>query len=81
MPISIGAAFALTERMPGWISRPLGFAVEMLAGIPSVVIGLWGMLTFGPCLAQHVYPIVADHMPDVPVLRYFRNPVGTARAC
>ena len=77
VPISIGAAFALTERMPTWISRPLGFAVEVLAGIPSVVIGLWGLLTFGPILARDVYPIVADHMPDVPILRYFRNPVGT----
>jgi phosphate transport system permease protein len=77
LPLSIGAAFALTERMPTWISRPLGFTIEILAGIPSVVIGLWGILTFGPWLAQHVYPVIADHMPDVPVLRYFRNPVGT----
>jgi phosphate transport system permease protein len=77
VPISIGAAFALTERLPGWITRPLGFAIEILAGIPSVVIGLWGLLTLGPILAHHVYPIVADHMPDVPVLRWFRNPTGT----
>jgi len=76
VPLSIGAAFALTERLPGWISRPLGFTIEILAGIPSVVIGLWGILTFGPWLAHHVYPIIADHMPDVPVLQYFRNPVG-----
>jgi len=77
VPLSIGAAFALTERMPTWISRPLGFTIEILAGIPSVVIGLWGILTFGPWLAHHVYPVIADHMPDVPVLRYFSNPVGT----
>lgn len=77
VPISIGAAFALTERLPTWIARPLGLALEVLAGIPSVVIGLWGLLTLGPILAHHVYPILADHMPDVPVLRYFRNPVGT----
>ena len=76
VPLSIGAAFALTERMPTWVSRPLGVTVEILAGIPSVVLGLWGILTFGPWLAQHVYPVIADHMPDVPVLRYFRNPVG-----
>jgi len=76
VPLSIGAAFALTERMPTWVSRPLGITVEILAGIPSVVLGLWGILTFGPWLAQHVYPVIADHMPDVPVLRYFRNPVG-----
>ncbi len=77
VPLSIGAAFALTERMPTWVSRPLGFTVEILAGIPSVVLGLWGILTFGPFLAHHVYPVIADHMPDVPILRYFRNPVGT----
>ena len=53
-----------------------GFTIEILAGIPSVVIGLWGILTFGPFLAHHVYPIIADHVPNVPVLRYFRNPVG-----
>ena len=63
--------------MPTWISRPLGFAIEVLAGIPSVVIGLWGLLTLGPILARDVYPIVANHMPDVPVLRYFRNPSGS----
>ena len=76
LPISIGAAFALTERMPSWLSRPLGFAIELLAGFPSVIIGLWGILTFGPLLAKHVYPPIADNMPDVPVLRYFRPPVG-----
>ena len=78
LPLSIGAAFALTERMPGWISRPLGFAIEILAGIPSVVIGLWGILTFGPWLAKNIYPIIADHAPNVPVLRYFRNPSVSA---
>jgi phosphate transport system permease protein len=77
VPLSIGAAFALTERMPTWISRPLGFTIEILAGIPSVVIGLWGILTFAPWLAHNVYPHIASVMPDVPVLRYFRSPTGT----
>jgi phosphate transport system permease protein len=76
VPISIGCAFALTERLPRLVSRPLGFAIELLAGIPSVVLGLWGVLTFGPIFARNVYPVIADHMPDVPVLRFFRNPVG-----
>ncbi len=76
LPISLGAAFALTERLPRWIARPLAVAVEILAAVPSVIIGLWGVLTLGPFLAQHVYPVIADHMPDLPVFRYFRNPVG-----
>ena len=76
VPISIGAAFALTERMPSWLSRPLGFAIEVLAGVPSVVIGLWGLITLGPVLARDVYPILGKHMPDVPVLDYFRGATG-----
>jgi phosphate transport system permease protein len=76
VPISVGCAFALTERLPRWISRPLGFAIELLAGIPSVVIGLWGVLTLGPVFARHIYPIIGNHMPDVPVLKWFRGPVG-----
>jgi phosphate transport system permease protein len=63
--------------MPTWISRPLGFTIEILAGIPSVVIGLWGILTFAPWLAHNVYPHIASVMPDVPVLRYFRSPTGS----
>jgi phosphate transport system permease protein len=80
VPLSIGAAFALTERMPGWISRPLGYAIEILAGIPSVVIGLWGLLTFGPWLAKNIYPIVASiasGLPNVEPFNYFRQPVGS----
>jgi phosphate transport system permease protein len=76
LPISIGAAFALTERMPAWLSRPLGFFVELLAGIPSVLFGLWGIYTFGPVLAHHVYPLIANNAPDVPVLDFFRGPAG-----
>ncbi|HXL19647.1 MAG TPA: phosphate ABC transporter permease subunit PstC, partial [Streptosporangiaceae bacterium] len=50
--------------------------LELLAGIPSVIIGLWGALTFGPFLAHHIYPHIANVMPDVPVLSYFRAPTG-----
>jgi phosphate transport system permease protein len=76
VPLAIGAAFAVTERLPRSLARVLGFGLEVLAGLPSVVIGLWGVFTLGPFLAQHVYPIIADRMPDVPILRYFSNPVG-----
>jgi phosphate transport system permease protein len=76
LPISIGCAFALTERLPRWVSRPLGFAIELLAGVPSVVLGLWGVLTFGPALAKTVYPFLAHNLPDVPVLSFFKGTVG-----
>jgi len=76
LPISLGTAFALTERLPRWVASPISFFVEILAGIPSVIIGLWGVLELGPFLANHVYPLVANHVPDVVVLRYFRGPTG-----
>ncbi len=76
LPVSIGCAFALTERLPAFISRPLGFAIELLAGVPSVVLGLWGVLTFGPWLARTLYPFLADHLPNVPVLDFFKGTVG-----
>lgn len=76
LPISLGTAFALTERLPRWLARPISFFVEVLAGIPSVIIGLWGVLTLGPILAHHVYPFISNNMPDVPVLRYFKGSVG-----
>jgi phosphate transport system permease protein len=76
LPISLGTAFALTERLPRWLARPISFFVEILAGIPSVIIGLWGVLTLGPFLADHVYPFISNNMPNVPVLRYFKGNVG-----
>ncbi|HVC15151.1 MAG TPA: phosphate ABC transporter permease subunit PstC [Acidimicrobiales bacterium] len=76
LPISIGCAFALTERLHPWLSRPLGFTIELLAGIPSVVLGLWGVLTFGPFLAKHVYPAIAHVMPNVAFFDWFKGTVG-----
>jgi phosphate transport system permease protein len=76
VPLALGTAFALTERLPAWLARPLGFLVEILAGLPSVVIGLWGVLEVGPFLARHVYPVVANHVPDVGPLRYLTGSVG-----
>jgi phosphate transport system permease protein len=76
VPVSLGAAFALTERIPRWLAEIVRFAIEILAGIPSVLIGLWGALTLGPILARDVYPVIARHMPDVPVLSYFRGNTG-----
>src|SRR5205807_6378774 len=48
-------------------------------GIPSVVIGLWGVLTFGPFIAHHVAPWLARNLPDVPVLNYFRGSTGNGQ--
>jgi phosphate transport system permease protein len=76
VPISIGAALFIVERLPRRLANGVGVFLELLAGIPSVVIGLWGALTFGPFIAHHIAPYVARNMPDVPVLSYFRGSTG-----
>jgi phosphate transport system permease protein len=76
VPISIGAALAIVERLPRRVANGVGIFLELLAGIPSVIIGLWGALTFGPFIAHHITPVIARNMPDVPVLNYFRGSPG-----
>jgi len=74
-PIAYGAAVLVAERLPRRLAAVLGLCLEVLAGIPSVVFGLWGVLVLGPLLATDVYPLLAK-LPDVPVLDIFRGPVG-----
>ena len=76
VPISIGAALFIVERLPRRLANGVGIFLELLAGIPSVIIGLWGALTFGPFIAYHITPWIARNMPDVPVLNYFRGNTG-----
>jgi phosphate transport system permease protein len=76
VPVAVGTALIVVEKLPGRLSSGVGFLLEVLAGIPSVVYGLWGFVVLGPFLSHHLAPIWADHMPDVPVLRFFRSPTG-----
>ena len=76
MPVSIGAALFIVERLPRRLASGVGIFLELLAGIPSVIIGLWGALTFGPFIAHDITPWIARNMPDVPVLNYFRGNTG-----
>ncbi|MET0382360.1 MAG: phosphate ABC transporter permease subunit PstC [Burkholderiaceae bacterium] len=54
VPVSFGIALFLTEMSPAWLKRPLGIAIELLAGVPSIVYGMWGLTVFGPILATYV---------------------------
>lgn len=54
VPVSFGIALFLTELSPVWLKQPLGTAIELLAAVPSIVYGMWGMLVFGPVLAKYV---------------------------
>ncbi|MBO0863513.1 MAG: phosphate ABC transporter permease subunit PstC [Mycobacterium sp.] len=76
VPVSIGAALAIVERLPKRLATAVGMTLELLAGIPSVIVGLWGAMTFGPFIAHNVAPAIARNAPDVPVLNYFRGDTG-----
>jgi phosphate transport system permease protein len=68
VPISFGIAVFLTELAPAWLKRPLGTAVELLAAVPSIVYGMWGLLVFGPVLATHVQLPLQSLFGGVPYL-------------
>jgi phosphate transport system permease protein len=68
VPVSFGIALFLTELSPGWLKRPLGTAIELLAAVPSIVYGMWGLLVFGPILARYVQQPMQAAFGDVPVL-------------
>lgn len=68
VPISFGIALFLTELSPLWLRRPLGIAIELLAGIPSIVYGIWGLLVFAPIFGQQVQPMIAATLGKLPVI-------------
>ena len=68
VPVSFGIALFLTEMAPGWLKRPLGIAIELLAAVPSIVYGMWGLLVFGPILAKYVQQPLQAAFNGVPVL-------------
>ena len=68
VPVSFGIALFLTELSPAWLKRPLGTAIELLAAMPSIVYGMWGLLVFGPILATYVQKPMQALFGGVPVL-------------
>ncbi len=75
IPVSFGIALYLTELSPRWLKRPLGTAVELLAGIPSIIYGMWGLFVFAPWFADNVQPWMNDHLGPLPILGpFFQGP-------
>jgi phosphate transport system permease protein len=77
VPVSIGAALTIVERLPRRLASLVGGFLELLAGIPSVIVGLWGALTFGPFIAGHISPLIANNVPDLPGLGFLRGDTGS----
>ncbi len=68
VPVSFGIALFLTELSPAWLKRPLGTAIELLAAVPSIVYGMWGLLVFGPILATYVQQPLQNAFTGVPFI-------------
>lgn len=70
VPISFGIALFLTELSPNWLKRPLGIAIELLAGIPSIIYGMWGLFVFAPFFGDHIEPWLIDNLGNLPVIGF-----------
>ena len=84
VPVGIGVAIFLTELCPRPLRRPIGIAVELLAGIPSIIYGIWGLFVFAPWFQEHVQTPITDKVDGIPVLQtIFAGPafgIGTFTA-
>jgi phosphate transport system permease protein len=75
-PVSFGIALFLTEICPVWLKRPMGTAVELLAGVPSIIYGMWGLFVFAPLFADHVQPILKSTLGPLPIIgELFKGPM------
>lgn len=70
VPISFGIAVFINELSPQWLKRPIGTAVEMLAAIPSIIYGMWGLFVFVPLFQEYVQPTMIEWLGDLPILEY-----------
>jgi phosphate transport system permease protein len=66
VPVSFGIAIFLTELSPPWLKRPLGTAIELLAAIPSIIYGMWGLFVFVPLFQTHLQPALINSLGSVP---------------
>jgi phosphate transport system permease protein len=68
VPVSFGIAIFLTEVAPPWLRMPIASAVELLAGIPSIIYGMWGLFVFGPFMAENMAPWINDNLGALPLI-------------
>jgi phosphate transport system permease protein len=68
VPVGIMIAFFLTELCPKFLRRPIAIAIELLAGIPSIIYGIWGLFVFAPFVQKHIQPALIDTFDGWPVL-------------
>jgi len=75
IPVSFGIAIFLTELAPVWLKRPVGVAIELLAAVPSIIYGIWGLFVLAPILQAHVQPWLIEVLGPLPLVgRLFQGP-------
>jgi phosphate transport system permease protein len=75
VPIGFGIAIFLTELCPRWLRRPVGVAIELLAAVPSIIFGIWGLFVLAPILQHHLQPWLIEHVGSLPAVgRLFQGP-------
>src|ERR1700685_4364283 len=75
IPVSFGIGIFLTELAPVWLKRPVGVAIELLAAVPSIIYGIWGLFVLAPILQRHVQPWLIEVLGPLPVIgRLFQGP-------
>lgn len=68
VPVSFGIALFITELAPLWLQRPVGIAIELLAAIPSIIYGMWGLFVFSPFFADHIQPLFSNTLGQLPLI-------------
>lgn len=78
VPVSLGIALFLTDIAPRWTRGPIGIAIELLAAIPSIIYGMWGLFVFAPFMGSHVEPWLSNHLGQWPIIGELFNgpPIG-----
>ena len=79
-PISIGIAIFLTEMAPPWLQKPVSLGVEMLAAVPSIIYGMWGLFVFAPIMARTVQPWLKSHLGMLPFFQGIPMGIGMMTA-
>lgn len=68
VPVSFGIAIFITQLAPEWLRRPIGTAIELLAAIPSIIYGMWGLFVLAPLFAEYVQPWISDNFGEWPLV-------------
>ena len=82
VPVSFGIAFFLTEVAPRWLRGPVSSAIELLAGMPSIIYGMWGLFVLMPVMRESIVPWLNDHLGTWPVIGplFQGPPIGVGHA-